>query len=84
MAESAFDTHAYFKSLTAAGMPEAQAEVVARRETVRNDDLVTKEYLKKELELIESRLTNKFGAMLVAGLLATIGIILTLLPMVLE
>ena len=29
MSEAAFDTHAYFKRLTSAGMPEAQAEVQA-------------------------------------------------------
>ena len=80
MSEITLDTHAYFKKLTAAGMPESQAEVIAQESARRNDDLVTK----KDLELLEYRLTIKFGAMLFAGLLATIGIILALLPMVLN
>ncbi|MDA8010336.1 MAG: CCDC90 family protein [Alphaproteobacteria bacterium] len=74
------DTHAYFKHLTAAGMPEAQAEVIAHERALRFDDLVTK----KDVELMEQRLTIKYGAMLIGGLAATTGTILALLPMMLK
>ena len=55
MAAIMFDTHAFVKELTEAGMPEAQAEVLARSQAVLIDEkLATKEDLKK-LELATKR-----------------------------
>ena len=48
MAAIMFDTHAFVKELTEAGMPEAQAEVLARSQAELLDEkLATKEDLKK-------------------------------------
>ena len=59
-----FDTHAFVKELTEAGMPEAQAEVLARSQANLIDEkLATKEDL-KELEL---RLTMRLGSMMVVA-----------------
>ena len=66
MATLAFDTHAFVKELTQAGMPEAQAEVLARsRATLIDEKLATKQDL-KELEL---RLTIRLGSMMVVAAL---------------
>ena len=55
MATLAFDTHAFVKELTQAGMPEAQAEVLARSQTTLIDEkLATKQDLKE----LEARLTR--------------------------
>ena len=49
MAAIMFDTHAFVKELTQAGMPEQQAEVLARSQTTLIDEkLATKEDLKKQ------------------------------------
>ena len=59
-----FDTHAFVKELTGAGMPEEQAEVLARSQAALIDDkLATKQDL-KELEL---RLTIPLGSMMVVA-----------------
>ena len=51
MATLTFDTHAFVKKLTQAGMPEEQAEVLARSQAMLIDEkLATKQDL-KELEL---------------------------------
>ena len=51
MATLMFDTHAFVKELTQAGMPEEQAEVLARSQAMLIDEkLATKQDL-KELEL---------------------------------
>ena len=51
MATLTFDTHAFVKELTRAGMPEEQAEVLARSQaTLIDEKLATKQDL-KELEL---------------------------------
>lgn len=84
MTEVVIDTHAYFKRLTGAGMSEPLAEVVAHERAQHIESLVTKDDLKSEMQLLEHRLTIKFGTMFVAGHLASIGIILALLPMVLK
>ena len=55
MAALMFDTHAFVKELLKAGMPEQQAEVLARSQTALIDEkLATKEDLKK-LELATKR-----------------------------
>ena len=57
-----FGTHAFVKELAAAGMPEKQAEVLARAQaTLIDEQLATKQDL-KELEL---RLTLRLGSMMV-------------------
>ena len=62
MSTIVFDTHAFVKELTEAGMPEAQAEVLARSQANLIDEkLATKEYLKK----LERHLTMRLGAMMV-------------------
>ncbi len=77
MTSIAFDTHAFVKKLTAAGMPEAQAEVLARTQaTLIDEKLATKQDLKeledrlrrdmRELELrLKHDLTVRLGSMMV-------------------
>ena len=82
MAAIMFDTHAFVKELTEAGMPEPQAEVLARSQaTLINEKLVTKQDLKQELRELELRLTYnltiRFGSMMVIA----IGIIAALVKM---
>ena len=60
-----FDTRAIVKELAEAGMPEKQAEVLARSQaTLINETLFTKQDL-KELEL---RLTIRLGSMMVVAI----------------
>jgi len=73
MASIAFDTHAFVKELTAAGMPEAQAEVLASSQAKLIDGkLATKQGLKKleerlrrDMKEFEFRLTIRLGSMMV-------------------
>lgn len=66
MASIAFDTHAFVKELTQAGMPEEQAEVLARSQaTLIDEKLTTKRDLKelethltRDLKEVEARLTH--------------------------
>ena len=65
MAAIMFDTHAFVKELTQAGMPEEQAEILARSQaTLIDEKLATKEDL-KNLELATKRdlkeLETRFG-----------------------
>lgn len=56
MATLIFDTHAFVKQLTEAGMPEPQAEVLARTQAALIDErLATKE----DLQALELRLSNQ-------------------------
>ena len=74
MSTLVFDTHAFVKELTDAGMPEAQAEVLVRRQArLIDEQLATKRDL-KELEL---RLTVRLGAMMVVA----IGVVATLVKL---
>ena len=75
MSTVTFDTHAFVKDLTRAGMPEEQAEVLARSQAALIDDkLATKQDL-KEMELVtkqdlkelELRLTIRLGSMMVVA-----------------
>ena len=63
-----FDTHAFVKELTDAGMPEPQAEVLARTHAKLIDEkLATKQDL-KALELrLKHALTLRPGSMLVVA-----------------
>ena len=57
-----FDTHAFVKRLTKAGMPEDQAEVLANGQSDLYERLVTKEYfqftLNHELEKLRAELKH--------------------------
>jgi hypothetical protein len=75
MATVAFDTHAYIKKLKSAGVSEEQAEVQAEAlSNALGEELVTKQYLKAEIERLELRLTVKMGALiaLAVGIIATL------------
>ncbi len=75
-----FDTHAFVKDLAEAGMPEKQAEVLARSQaTLIDEKLATKQDLKelearlrrdmKELELrLKHDLTIRLGSMMVVAI----------------
>ncbi len=75
MATLAFDTHAFVKELTQAGMPEAQAEVLARSQaTLIDEKLATKQDLKElearlrhDMKELELRLTIRLGSMMVVA-----------------
>ncbi|MEA3042083.1 MAG: hypothetical protein QOC65_1572 [Sphingomonadales bacterium] len=72
MPRLAFDTLAFVKRLSAAGMNARQAEAMAEALTEHAfTDLATKSDL-KDLEL---RLTLRFGAMLAASTALTVGIL---------
>ena len=74
-----FDTHAYVKQLTAAGVPEPQAEVhaqvlseaVIERLATKDDLQLLKQEFRSEfrsgLKDLELRVTLRFGAMQVAS-----------------
>ena len=63
-----FDTHAFVKELTAAGLPEPQAEVLARTHARLIDEkLATKQDL-KALELpLKHDLTLRLGSIMVVA-----------------
>ena len=75
MATLAFDTHTFVKELTQAGMPEAQAEVLARSQaTLIDEKLATKQDLKElearlrhDMKELELRLTIRLGSMMVVA-----------------
>lgn len=75
MASLAFDTCAFVKALTQAGMPEEQAEVLARSQaTVLDEKLATKRGLKEpearlthDLRELEMRMTPRLGSMMVVA-----------------
>ena len=81
--QPAFDTHAFVKRQTGAGMPEPQAEILAQGQADLYERLATKapseftlkhEFekfraeLKYELNAAEHRLTIKLGAMVIIGM----------------
>ncbi len=80
MAAIMFDTHAFVKELTQAGLPEAQAEALARNQATLIDDKLatkqdlkaTKEDLQREIREMELRLTYnltvRFGSMMVVSI----------------
>ena len=80
MATLTFDTHAFVKELTQAGMPEEQAEVLARSQaTLIDEKLATKQDLKElelrlkrdiqEMELrLKHDLTLRLGSMIVVAI----------------
>ena len=63
MSAIAFDTHAFIKRLVQAGMPEAQAEVLADEQArLIETQLATK----TDLELLKHDLTIRVGGMIMA------------------
>ena len=89
MATMTFDTHAFVKELMQAGMPEAQAEVLARSQAVLIDEkLATKRDL-KELELkltrdiqeMELRLKHDLTLRLGSMMVVAIGIVAALVKL---
>ncbi len=77
-----FDTHGFVKRLTVAGMPEAQAEVLADEQTnLIENNLATKRDLKElevalksELREMEQRIVIRLGGMIILA----VGAIVTL------
>ena len=75
MATAIFDTHAFVKRLTAAGMPVEQAEILADEHArLLGEQLATKQdvaLLRADLVAMEQRikdqLTIRFGGMLAAA-----------------
>ena len=65
MSTIVFDTHAFVKELTQAGMPEAQAEVLARSQATLIDE---KPATKQDLKELELRLTIRLGSMMVVAI----------------
>ena len=59
-----FDTHAFVKELTNAGMPEPQAEVLARNQAKSIDEKLA---TKHDLKALELRLTLRLGSMMVVA-----------------
>ncbi len=59
-----FDTHAFVKELTDAGMPEPQAEVLARTHAKLIDEKLA---TKQDLKALELRLTLRLGSMMVVA-----------------
>ncbi len=76
MATIVFDTHAFVKELAEAGMPEKQAEVLARSQaTLIDEKLATKQDLKelearlrRDMKELELRLTIRLGSMMVVAI----------------
>ena len=66
-----FDTHDFIKKLTTAGMPEAQAEVLAAAQASLLEEHIA---TKTDLRELEYRLTIRLGAMMVVavGMVATL------------
>jgi hypothetical protein len=62
MATAIFDTHAFIKRLTAAGMPEQQAEILAEESTrLVGEQVATKQdiaLLRSDLELLRAEMTS--------------------------
>ena len=60
MATLIFDTHAFVKQLTEAGMPEPQAEVLARTQAALIDERLA---TKQDLQALEARLHHQMKEM---------------------
>jgi hypothetical protein len=71
MSAIAFDTHAFIKRLTNAGMPELQAEVLAEEQAKL---IETQLATKTDIDLLKHELTIRIGSMIMAlgGILVAI------------
>lgn len=71
MASAIFDTHAFIKRLTAAGMPEQQAEILAEEHArMLGEQLATKHdiaLLRADMERLKDQLTIRLGLMMAGG-----------------
>ena len=65
MAAIMFDTHAFVKQLTEAGMPERQAEVLARSQSILIEEKLA---TKRDLKELELSLTLRLGSMMVVSI----------------
>jgi hypothetical protein len=75
-AQFAFDTLAFVKRLSAAGMESRQAEALAEALTAHAfDDLVTKSDLQSALDKLELRLTIRMGAITAASTALVVAIL---------
>lgn len=69
MTTAIFDSHGFVKRLTAAGMPERQAEVLAEEQSrLLNDQLATKADLAALEQRLKDQLTIRLGTMLTVGI----------------
>jgi hypothetical protein len=75
MATAIFDTHAFVKRLTAAGMPVAQAEILAEEQArMLGEQLATKHdiaLLRADMDRLKDQLTIRLGVM-IAGAIAIV------------
>jgi hypothetical protein len=75
MATAIFDTHAFVKRLTAAGMPVEQAEILAEENArMLGEQLATKHdiaLLRADMDRLKDQLTIRLGVML-AGAIAIV------------
>ena len=77
MSSIPFNTHTFVKRLTAVGMPEEQAEVLAEQQAELIDQrLATKDDLKSLEHRLVSQLTTRFGIMIGGGV-AVVGVIIS-------
>ena len=71
MTTATFDTLKFANRLKAAGVPDKQAEVKAEALSdaleINLKPLVTEDLLRRELALLQQRMTIKFSAMIVAA-----------------
>ena len=72
MATAIFDTHAFVKRMTAAGMPVEQAEILAEEHArMLGEQLATKHdiaLLRADMDRLKDQLTIRLGAMLTAAI----------------
>jgi hypothetical protein len=72
MATAIFDTHAFVKRLTAAGMPVEQAEILAEEQSrMLGEQLATKHdiaLLRADMDRLKDQLTIRLGVMLAAAI----------------
>jgi hypothetical protein len=72
MATAIFDTHAFVKRMTAAGMPVEQAEILAEEHArMLGEQLATKHdiaLLRADMDRLKDQLTIRLGVMLAAAI----------------
>ncbi len=84
-----FDTHAFVKELTQVGMPEEQAEVLARSQaTLIDEQLATKRdlqeleaRLRRDMKEMELRLTHALTLRLGSMLVVAVGVVAALVKL---
>ena len=89
MSTIVFDTHAFVKELTRVGMPEEQAEVLARSQaTLIDEQLATKRdlqeleaRLRRDMKEMELRLTHALTLRLSSILVVAVGVVAALVKL---